>query len=215
MCAIFSSPNLPRFGYLYSKNKDRGDFAYGVAYYKPEYNDFLIVKGEGSCEHISFNLQEGNYFVGHTQAPTSSIRKFDPETSHPFSCNNITVAHNGVLTNEKTLKSKTKSPFNEVDSSVIPALINDKAATGIYYKDAICQTLSELEGTYSVWIIAGNTLYFGRAGSTLFMNRVTREFSSVKLPGIEEEVPEGTLFKVDRTFIEVGKFKANSPFFII
>jgi glucosamine 6-phosphate synthetase-like amidotransferase/phosphosugar isomerase protein len=78
--------------------------------------------------------------------------------------------------------------------------------------------LSRLEGTYSLWIYnsKSNNVYIARAGSTLFMNRKTREFSSIKLPDIEEEVPEGKLFLITHNdIIEVETFKANSPFFVL
>ena len=56
-------------------------------------------------------------------------------------------------------------------------------------------------------------IYFARSGSTLFMNRESREVSSVKLPDISEEVPEGILFRINGTKIEQsGTFTSNSPF---
>jgi predicted glutamine amidotransferase len=161
-----------------------------------------------------------DYFLCHVQAPTSSVREFHYETSHPFRLGNFQICHNGVLTNDKLLKSQTTEYYNEVDSSVIPALLveEEKLSGSKYEREIISSVLSRLEGTYSLWIYnsKSNSVYIARAGSTLFMNRKTREFSSIKLPDIEEEVPEGELFEVaDKEIIEVGTFKANSPFFVL
>lgn len=234
MCAIFSSPVYSRFQYLYEQNLSRGNFAYGFGMRDKNTNMFYFEKQAGIANFNEEMYKKYDYFLGHTQAPTSSIRTFCQETSHPFRYRDIYCSHNGVLTNDKALKeSLPKSPiyyYNEVDSSVIPALIHYeyiklKGIDEEYFEKALVNTLSQLEGTYTLWVVENSskfynqsTVHFARSGSTLFMNRDTAEVSSVKLPDITEEVPEGKLFTLSKNQIyetPYGQFKANSPFFIL
>jgi glutamine phosphoribosylpyrophosphate amidotransferase len=223
MCAILGTFDYNRYQYLYKENLSRGDFAYGEIYLNKDH--YLLTKKPGIKDFSEVDERSAkvfDYFLCHVQAPTSSVREFHIETSHPFQLGSFLVSHNGVLTNDKLLKSQTKEYYNEVDSSVIPALLIEEVKLcglkPVNKREIISSVLSRLEGTYSLWIYNSwsHNVYIARSGSTLFMNRKTREFSSIKLPDIEEEVPEGKLFEItDKEIVEVGEFKANSPFFVI
>lgn len=163
------------------------------------------------------SITDFNYFLGHTQAPTSSKRSFSAATSHPFQYKNWIIAHNGVLTNDKQLKAniKDKKSFNVVDSSVIAPLID------MHYKHtgdevtAICRTLTLLQGTFGVWIYNQKTgnIYLARCGSTLYCNFLNNEFSSLPEDGFVA-LEEGLLYLLTKEGITcVGKFTPNSPFF--
>ena len=93
---------------------------------------------------VKMKPREFYYYLGHTQAPTSSVRKFSPATSHPFTCGTWVVAHNGVLTNDVRLKKTLKSgtPYSDVDSSVIPALFSQESDKNVSEVEAICKSLS-------------------------------------------------------------------------
>lgn len=158
-------------------------------------------------------------YAGHTQAPTSSVRTFAEKTSHPFRCDKWIVAHNGVLTNLHKLKKliKDKRSYNEVDSSLIPALLDTFSEKYNRETDVISNVLSELEGTFGVWIysILSNSMYVARSGSTIYGNFLTNDFSSLPYKNF---VPykEGILYMLTREgTTEVGDFSSNSPFFII
>lgn len=216
MCAIFGSKDLKTFQHLYSENLERGDFAAGFAFRQKNTGNFDVLKIQGNHFKIDADLSSYDMFFGHTQAPTSSIRTFNPETTHPFIVNKIIVAHNGVLSNELSLKANCKSPYNTVDSSVIPALLNDANSLNKETKEfEITSILSKLEGTYSLWIIHNNKSYIARSGSTLFYDKSNCNFSSVKVDEINTEIKEGILYKVDEKITEVGSFSANSPFLIL
>lgn len=160
------------------------------------------------------------YYFGHTQAPTSSKRTFDQATSHPFDCGLWTVAHNGVLTNDIELKKliKDKTSFNEVDSSVIPALLDQTYEESADSEvDVICKVLSKLKGTFGLWIYCkeSHNAYLARSGSTLYADLVNNTFSSLpeeKFTSLEE----GVLYLITPEGItSVGGFSSNSPFFIL
>lgn len=163
------------------------------------------------------SITDFNYFLGHTQAPTSSKRSFSAATSHPFQYKNWIIAHNGVLTNDKQLKAniKDKKAFNVVDSSVIAPLIDVHFKTTGDEVTAICRTLSLLQGTFGVWIYNQKTanIYLARSGSTLFCNFLNNEFSSLEEDGFVP-LEEGLLYLLTKEGVTcVGKFTPNSPFF--
>ena len=212
---------------LYNKNKERGTFAYGALFLSHSYD--AAMKVEGTVE-LSKNMMINNrdimmkpsefyYFMGHTQAPTSSKRIFDESTSHPFSYGMWVVAHNGVLTNDIKLKNKIKNKesFNEVDSSVIPAMLEQYSEESDNEVSIVCEVLSKLEGTFGLWIYnkATHNVYIARSGSTLYANVLDNTVSS--LPGDDlTPLEEGVLYLVTpEGLTSVGGFTNNSPFFIL
>ena len=227
MCGIFTSSDFSKYMKLYNKNKERGTFAYGALFLSYKYD--AAMKARGTVE-LSKNMIINNidiqmkpsdfyYFMGHTQAPTSSQREFDELTSHPFTYGSWVVAHNGVLTNDSKLKAKirNKESFNEVDSSVIPALLEQYSEEIVNEVDVICKVLSKLEGTFGLWIYNKDThnVYIARSGSTLYANILDNTVSS--LPDDElTPLEEGVLYLVTpEGLTSVGGFTNNSPFFIL
>jgi len=227
MCGIFTASNFNRYIKLYNKNKERGTFAYGALFLSHSYD--AAMKVEGTVE-LSKNMIVNNrdvqmkpsefyYFMGHTQAPTSSKRIFDDTTSHPFNHGLWIVAHNGVLTNDTKLKSKikNKTSFNEVDSSVIPALLDQYSEEITSEVDVVCKVLSMLEGTFGLWIYNKEThnVYIARSGSTLYANVLENTVSSLPDDDLKP-LEEGVLYLVTTEGLtSVGGFTNNSPFFIL
>jgi glucosamine 6-phosphate synthetase-like amidotransferase/phosphosugar isomerase protein len=227
MCGIFTASNFNRYIKLYNKNKERGNFAYGALFLSHSYD--AAMKVEGTVEltknmiinnrDVQMKPSDFYYYMGHTQAPTSSKRIFDDTTSHPFSHGLWIVAHNGVLTNDVKLKSKikNKTSFNEVDSSIIPALLEQYSEETTNEVNVICKVLSMLEGTFGLWIYNKEThnVYIARSGSTLYANVLENTISS--LPDDDLKLlEEGVLYLVTSEGItSVGGFTNNSPFFIL
>jgi glucosamine 6-phosphate synthetase-like amidotransferase/phosphosugar isomerase protein len=227
MCGIFTASNFNRYIKLYNKNKERGNFAYGALFLSHSYD--AAMKVEGTVElaknmiinnrDVQMKPSDFYYYMGHTQAPTSSKRIFDDNTSHPFSHGLWIVAHNGVLTNDVKLKSKikNKTSFNEVDSSIIPALLEQYSEETTNEVNVICKVLSMLEGTFGLWIYNKEThnVYIARSGSTLYANVLENTISS--LPDDDLKLlEEGVLYLVtSEGLTSVGGFTNNSPFFIL
>ena len=169
--------------------------------------------------NVQMKPSEFYYYMGHTQAPTSSKRIYEESTSHPFCCGSWVVAHNGVLTNDKKLKNKIKNldSYNEVDSSVIPALLEQYSEEIENEVSLICDVLSKLEGTFGLWIYnnQSHNVYFARSGSTLYANVLDNTVSSLPDDGMEV-LEEGVLYlTTSEGLTSVGGFTKNSPFFII
>ena len=212
MCGIFGSSNYEKLKTLYNLNKERGSFAYGYLY-RDGQDRFLIQKGEGDTMPSSIvDIEDFNYYLGHTQGPTSSERTFTEKTSHPFSCGRWAVSHNGVLSNYRELYADNDCV---VDSSVIPYLLNNSKKEDVV--DIISDTCSRLEGTFSCWLFDSkeNDIYIVRCGSTLFYNK-DGDISSKKPDDSWATIKEGDIYKlIDNNFVSVGTFKTNSPYFIL
>ena len=125
------------------------------------------------------SFSDFDYYLGHTQAPTSKKRTFAHATSHPFSCDEWVVAHNGVISNHLALKKliKNSKNYNEVDTSVIPALIAQTHQSIRNEIKSICLTLEKLEGTFGLWIFneKSHNIYLARSGSTIFADFITND----------------------------------------
>lgn len=227
MCGIFTASDFNKYIKLYNKNKERGTFAYGSLFLSYSYD--ATMKSPGTVDlsknmiinniDIQMKPSEFYYFLGHTQAPTSSQREYNELTSHPFQCGEWVVAHNGVLTNDIKLKAKiqNKSSFNEVDSSVIPALLEQYSEDDDNEVSIICDVLSKLQGTFGLWIYnkESHNVYVARSGSTLYANILDNTVSSLPDEGLDP-LEEGVLYLVTPEGVtSVGGFTNNSPFFIL
>lgn len=172
----------------------------------------LVIEYEKKKKKIA----DFQYYLGHTQAPTSAQRAYNKDTTHPFQCRDWIIAHNGVLTNDKQLKKQLdKKSYNIVDSSVIAPLVEryyDETEDEI---EAIVKVLSLLQGTFGLWIFhqQTNNVYLARSGSTLYADFLNNSFSSLKEDGYVA-LEEGLVYLLTKEGItSVGRFKKNSPFF--
>jgi glucosamine 6-phosphate synthetase-like amidotransferase/phosphosugar isomerase protein len=232
MCGIFGSKDFKEFKALYNLNQSRGDAAFGGILPKEVFfNKCKSIRGVkmSGCINLDTDYARSDseffesvgmfsqYYLGHTQAPTSAAQTFNKNTSHPFMQGSWVVAHNGVLTNyEELIQDLDPKTYNIVDSSVIPALLHNEHSDN-KEEDVILNVLGKLKGTFSLWIynIDSSNLYISRCGSTLFADPINKSFSSLQYADMVE-VADGTLLKQkDDFFVPVGKFNSNSPFFIL
>ena len=120
MCAIFGSTERSKFISLYELNKDRGGYATTFSGIK---NDTITTFKRKMFDIDNLYLEDWDYYLGHHQAPTSSVRKYSEKTSHPFNYGRWHVAHNGVLMNHKEVTEA--SDTREIDTSYIPAFMEE------------------------------------------------------------------------------------------
>lgn len=221
------------FEVLYEANKTRGNFASSLVTLMKSpvgvVDDVSIIKQEGyiNIDKLKLKEKEHAYYAGHVQAPTSAVRKFNYDTSHPFEQEDWMVFHNGVLTNYGVLNEKYCSwNENKVDTSVIVSMLQEewtdmkckkKTASSVEEVNIIEKICNRLEGTFALAIVNTSTLniYLVRQGSTLFYDD-NGNYSSIQGKTMKE-VPEGKVLKLNREFKfkEVGKFKSKSPFLIV
>lgn len=222
MCAIFGSPEKSMLEVLYTANQSRGTFA--SSFIQLTYDDQFIFKKEGE---IDFDDTRGSrqavYSCGHVQAPTSAMRSWSYETSHPFDTLSWMVFHNGVITNEREIRRKYL-PFieNPVDTSLIVNLIQkfmeDDRSSGTNPVQYIRRALETLEGSFSVAVVDCDTneLYIARVGSVLHYNNKGC-YSTMPGNGYTE-LKEGVIRRLNKKtlrFNKVGEFKHASPFLFI
>jgi glucosamine 6-phosphate synthetase-like amidotransferase/phosphosugar isomerase protein len=222
MCAIFGAPDKSMLEVLYTANQDRGTFA--SSFIQLTYDDQFVFKKEGE---INFDETKGSkqskYCCGHVQAPTSAMREWSYETSHPFDTLSWMVFHNGVIVNDKDIRKK-HLPYleNPVDTSLIVNLIQkfmeDDRASGTNPVRYIRRAMEELNGSFAVAIVDCDTneLYIARVGSILHYNNKGC-YSTIPGKGYTE-LKEGEIRRLNKKtlrFNKVGEFKHESPFLFI
>lgn len=227
MCSIIGSFDKSMYDVLMSANAERGTFAYSHCIYCKSSTPFHINKFDKiiNADEIK-DLKSNLFYFGHFQAPTSSVRKWNAATSHPFEYGNWIVAHNGVINNfEQLMQTHCIKEKLKVDSNIIPVLLSlfekDAADAALDNELTIKAVLQSLQGTYAVWIINKQThrAFIARQGSTLFANTHTGSFSSIECKSKGWiSIPEGYIYEIDlkkKKMMPVSKIETNSPFLFI
>lgn len=205
MCGIIGSPDKRVFEYLFSQNKERGNFAYGIL--KCNINNNITIKKSNNINDQLILEDDNVFFLGHLQSPTSSKTYYDEDTTHPFKYKKWYLAHNGVLSNYKELKNKYNLQGNEVDSSIILPLIHQLG---------LKKALQELRGTFGCWLYKTETseLLIFRSGSTIYTDG--KNFSSKPIENWDL-IEEGIIYRFNFTKLLYEKydtFETESGFFI-
>lgn len=177
------SPTNPPYNYLLNSLKELQNRGYDSA------GICVIEGGQFNCiKYASTLTQSAISLLSSISPPLSSPigiahtrwATHGPKTdinSHPHICyrNKICLVHNGIIENYSILKSKLVSkqiPFqSQTDTEVIVNLISYYETTRPL-KDAITKTISKLEGTWGLVIMAldqPDTLYCIRHGSPLLI----------------------------------------------
>ena len=219
MCGIYGSNNSEKFNTLHKLNKQRGNFAFGglgIYWDTPAKCIKMLDSDEDNDKALLFKSSKNPiFYLGHSQAPTSSVREFNEHTSHPFKDHNWVVAHNGIISNFNTLRGIYKSDtVNDVDTSIISAMLHSHNQENASETEVISAVLTELEGLYACWIYNNKTdnVYLVRCGSTLYADD-KGSFSSCMLNNYNP-LAEGIIYQVTNFsgLTNVGYFKYNSPY---
>lgn len=225
MCSIFGAFEKSMYDVLYEASKQRGNFAYGHCFYtKDKANPFHIQRFK-ELPNVN-NIKDVNinkFHLGHCQAPTSAARKWQESDAHPFVHENWIVAHNGVLTNsEQLIQQHNLYVDSKVDTAVIPVMLDMyENSFGKDLTTCLKETLSQLQGTFALWIVHKKTkqIFLARQGSTLYGNIDTGSFCSIECFSKGwSELSEGCIYKIDLSDQKIkplDKFACQSPFLFI
>ncbi len=126
-----------------------------------------LVKDLGDANRVSeqYNLGnfKGTHAIGHTRMATESdvdIRSAHPYWAYPFS--DIAVVHNGQLTNywdsRRALERRGHRFMSNCDSELIAVYLADKMAQKLELKDAMEQSITELDGVFTYLVATSDSL---------------------------------------------------------
>ncbi|MEO6695425.1 MAG: glutamine--fructose-6-phosphate transaminase (isomerizing) [Ignavibacteria bacterium] len=135
----------------------RGYDSAGVAIINEE-NEINFYKKAGKVKELEKEFDEkilkGNVGIGHTRWATHGEPNDNNAHPHFDMTKNITVVHNGIIENFKTLKKKlTKAGFTfstDTDTEVLANLIEYHFRQKKSFEIAVRLALSEVEGTYGI-----------------------------------------------------------------
>ena len=121
--------------------------------------DVGVASDMDRTHHIG--LMRGTHGIGHVRMATES--KVDITHSHPFWAypfTDVTVVHNGQLTNYHKLKRHYQSMghrfLTENDSELIAVYLADKLAEGDQLESVLTQSLDDLDGTFTYLVSTKN-----------------------------------------------------------
>ncbi len=137
-----------------------------------------IVRAEGKLTNLETKLEteklSGNFGMGHTRWATHG--KPNENNAHPHrDCSgNIVVIHNGIIENFLTLKQQLQREGHEfkteTDTEVVAHMIESKMSAGKSFREAVPETLKELNGHYALVIVSSQepgTIIAAREGPPL------------------------------------------------
>jgi predicted glutamine amidotransferase len=212
MCGIAGAPNIEKAYNLYRLNLSRGCYSSSITALDTKTGSHFIYKQKNPFEDkdldsLSWKAEQSykdfDYFLFHSRAPTNSTEtEWSVETTHPFTHDNCSVAHNGIITNFQELN---KDLNFKVDTQLIPY--------DLIRTYSISKTYSNLQGLLTSWIIWGNKVHLVKAGSSLWMDQDS--FSSSQFDKSKYVEEDGIWFTLkDNKFEREGSFHYESPYFI-
>ncbi|NQV47290.1 MAG: glutamine amidotransferase [Rhodospirillaceae bacterium] len=133
-----------------------------------------LVKDLGDADVVSQQYDLGGFIgthgIGHTRMATESdvdIRSAHPYWAYPFK--DVAVVHNGQLTNywngRRALEHRGHRFMSNCDSELIAVYLADKMDQGIDLKQAMTDSLTELDGVFTYVVTTADKL--GMAKDTM------------------------------------------------
>jgi glutamate synthase domain-containing protein 1 len=105
----------------------------------------------------------GTHAIGHTRMATESdvdIRSAHPYWAYPFA--DVSVVHNGQLTNywngRRALERRGHRFMSNCDSELIAVYLADKMEQGATLKDAMTDSIEELDGVFTYLVATSDSL---------------------------------------------------------
>jgi glutamate synthase domain-containing protein 1 len=126
-----------------------------------------LVKDLGDAARVAeqYHLKGfiGTHALGHTRMATESdvdIRSAHPYWAYPFA--DVSVVHNGQLTNywngRRALERRGHRFMSNCDSELIAVYLADRMQQGAELKDAMKQSIEELDGVFTYLVATSDAL---------------------------------------------------------
>ncbi len=137
-------------------------------------NSLELVKDLGDATVVSdaYGLKEfsGTHGIGHTRMATES--DVDIKSAHPFWAfpyNDVSVVHNGQITNYWTLRRQLERKGHRFqsncDSELLAVYVGHDLANGISLEDSLRKSISEIDGVFTYLVATKDQL--GMAKDTM------------------------------------------------
>jgi len=204
MCAIVGSFDKDKLKELIELNTYRGNHSYSLSEYNPVTKGITILEkrlGDFNYSRL-LDLEEGMYYIAHTQAPTTDAKS--TQSIHPSNYFGSLLWHNGIIKNYFVKQMQTKlNSSQDWDTALLNHWIN------------LGYPLDEVDGTFSCLVYDN--------GLTLFRNEISPMFfdedwniSSTKFEN-SRPTPPGKMLVMDfenKVFKNKESFKTKeNPYF--
>jgi glucosamine--fructose-6-phosphate aminotransferase (isomerizing) len=175
-------------------------------------------------EALDNDLPSGTCCIGHTRWSTHGPPT--DENAHPHTdCHGeVAVVHNGIIENHAALRSALESRGHEftsdTDTEVVPHLIEEYLEEGQDPGTAFRRTLSALEGSYALAMVARDesVIYAARRGSPLVVGIGDgRSFVASDVPAFLEHtdrvvyLEDGDVVRLDADGYHIDSADETSP----
>ncbi len=205
MCAIVGSFDKAKLVELIKLNTYRGSHSWSLSEYDLKSGNVDTKRGLGDFDESALDsLTEGNYYIAHTQAPTTDAKSDD--NIHPSKYEDSLLWHNGII--KDYFVTKMQDGLNRPHQPWDTALLNEWVSKGM--------ALDDVDGTFSC-------LRYRKGQLTLFRNEISPMFmdedwnlSSTKFEGSKPTKP-GVKLWMDFEFKKLEEIKAfktkENPYF--
>jgi len=161
-----------------------------------------LVKDLGDAARVSGQYElkgfNGTHAIGHTRMATESdvdIRSAHPYWAYPFM--DVSVVHNGQLTNywnmRRQLEHRGQRFMSNCDSELIAVYLADQIERGTALKDAMEQSIEELDGVFTYLVATADAL--GMAKDTMAAKPLVLYEADEFIAVASEEVAIRSVFK--------------------
>ena len=212
--------------------EERGTDASGIAYVKD--GKVTIYKRPKPAHKLRFNAPNGTRAImGHTRMTTQGNEKFNCN-NHPFYGHadvNFAFAHNGVLYNDKELRTEKHLPQTQIetDSYVAVQLLEQQNKLDFDSLKSMAESVhgsfcfTALDENNTLYIIKGSNpmclLHFAQLGLYIYastesiLKRALQKTSFHKYSFEVLNLEEGTILKIDRYgFLSGSTFEMQESF---
>lgn len=94
------------------------------------------------------NLNDASFVLGHSRLVTNGFRD-----NQPVFRDGLIVLHNGIVTNCEELWTEGRTRHQEVDTEIIPVLLNEQLAAGADYAAAVAHVFATCKGVISAAVL--------------------------------------------------------------
>jgi glutamine---fructose-6-phosphate transaminase (isomerizing) len=161
-----------------SRGKEAAGFAIkspsGIRVYKTPFPASYLVKSDIFHTEVTKFHEKRFIGIGHSRLVTNGYEQFDIN-NQPVVKNGMAVIHNGIIVNDEILwkNYNTHNKISDLDSELIPTILQDKIDKGSDFGEAIGKLFFEISGMTNIALLSENNknlILATNNGSIYFIN---------------------------------------------